>query len=342
MPNLAIIESLKKEIKKLKYKVDIQYICSRSHFDQQILKKNHINFLSIYTWKIRRYFDFRTFFEIFAFIGGFFQSLWILIRFKPHIIFLKGGFVCVPVALAGFILRRKMIAHESDQIPGVANRLIAPFVHTVCTGFPIKGKKYHFTGNPLRSGVITGNKEQACRLTGFKDQIQTILIMGGSQGAVAINKMIETLLPKLVEQYQVIHLTGLGKALSFNHIRYKQFEFLENDELFHIYKITDLAITRGGANALSELAANFIPMLIIPLPHSANQHQFYNAQYLLQLKTAKILDQKKTSSSDLYHNIQVLLTNTEKLKKMRLALKKHSFHEISQIIIKTALIYFKK
>lgn len=307
MPNLAVIDQLKKQSEDRSLDLKIHCVCSTSPLDRDIITNAGLSFTAIYTWKLRRYFSWKNVYEPFLFIFGFFQTFFLLLTFRPHIIFLKGGFVCVPVALAGFLLRKPMIAHESDSIPGLANRIAHIFVKKVCTGFRLKGSKYFYTGNPIREKVTQGIPQKAYTFTDFNPSKKVILIIGGSQGALFLNKTIEDILPQLVSTFNIIHIAGKGKQISFSDLSYKQYEFL-GEELFDIYAITDLAITRGGANSLAELSANHIPMIIIPHPAS-NNHQWHNAKFYADNQQALVFEQKNLTPKSLQEAIHTALVS---------------------------------
>ncbi len=284
----------------------------------------------IYTWKLRRYFDIKNFFEVFGLLIGVIQSLIIIFKFRPNIIFCKGGFVSIPVAIAGFITRTKIIAHESDTIPGLSNKIISLFANKICTGFDIKGKKYIFTGNPLRRAIKTGDQKKGYKMINHR-QNKIILVIGGSQGSKMINDNISNIAPLLVKKYFIIHITGKNKKTDYTHKLYKQFEYIDNNTLAHIYKIIDIAITRGGANVLTELMFNNIPMVIIPLENSANNHQYYNAKHIETNGLGICIKEKEISPNKLKNSIDILLNKKEK--KINYTIKTDGAREIAKIII---------
>ena len=174
MPNLAVATELKSESSNSKSpnplsqegkigRVEILYVGSRRALDRQLVEAANLPFKSIFTGKLRRYFSWHYFIDPFFLAIGFFQSLWIVITFWPHVIFTKGGFVSVPVALAAFILRRPIILHESDSRMGIANRAVSRLATRVCISFPgvaKESKKTVFTGNPVRLEILNGRPEK--------------------------------------------------------------------------------------------------------------------------------------------------------------------------------------
>lgn len=196
--------------------------------------------------------------------------------------FSKGGFVSLPVVLAAFILRRRIILHESDSRMGLANRVASKLASVVCVSFPnlVKNsKKYRLTGNPIRPEIAKGNRAEGYKLTGYTTDLPVLLVWGGSQGSAEINEMIEKDFDKFTEHFQIIHITGAGKAINKQSPNYVHFEYLDAN-LKHIYAITDLVVGRAGANSLYELATLIKPNIIVPL---RNADQQGNASYFEEM-----------------------------------------------------------
>lgn len=249
---------------------------------------------------MRRYFSFRNFIDAFKVPIGILQCLAIAAKFKPQVIFSKGGYVSVPGVIAcGIInffrkiLRREQInllVHESDAVPGMANKIGAKFADKVLVSFEESLKYFKFkgqkvsdrvlvTGNPVRPEIFKGEREKGFKLCGFNKFKPVILAMGGSLGAMQINNLVWENLEELLKKYQVVHVTGKGN-LNFGLKKpgYKQFELLY-EELKDVYSISDLVITRGGANALSEAASLHKKAVVIPLGmESSRGDQITNAR----------------------------------------------------------------
>ena len=300
--------------------------------DAQLVRDSGIRFKAIFAGKLRRYFSWQNFIDPIFVIIGFFQSLIILIRFWPHVIFSKGGYVSVPIAFAAFILRRPLILHESDSRMGIANRISSKIAKRVCVAFPDlweKCQKCILTGNPIRSEILDGNPETGYKLTGFTSSRPTVLVWGGSQGAQEINEIIEKEFHRLKIHFQIIHITGAGKEVSIKDPAYSPFEYL-GEELKHIYSITDFIVGRAGANSLYEIALVQKPNIIIPLN---NADQQMNAQYFEE-KGASIIMRE---SHELFDLLTALYNNPEKQKSMRQALKliakPHATEKIAELII---------
>jgi UDP-N-acetylglucosamine--N-acetylmuramyl-(pentapeptide) pyrophosphoryl-undecaprenol N-acetylglucosamine transferase len=328
IPNLAVASALKKQAPD----AALLYIGSRNGLDEKLVAQAGIPFYGIFAGKLRRYFSWRNFVDPFLVIIGFFQSLFILISFWPDAVFSKGGFISLPVTFAAWILRRPIILHESDSRMGIANRMSSKLAKKVCVAFPELAStddKFVLTGNPVRLDIRDGNRETGFRITGFTPNKPVILVWGGSQGARQINEMIEREFPKLKPHFQIIHVTGAGKAIDIKDPHYRAFDYL-GDELKHIYAITDFVVGRAGANSLYELALVRKPNILIPLK---NADQLKNAEYFEQKKASIVLNE----AHSLADVLTALKNNPEQIEQMKTALTSVSRPDaaarISDIII---------
>lgn len=329
MPNLALATELRIRHPHVRFR----YIGSRLALDAALVKASGIPFHSIFAGKLRRYFSWRNFLDPFLVLTGFFQALLILIRFRPQAVFCKGGYVSVPVALAAFLMRRPVILHESDAVMGLANRISARFAQKICLSFPsdaYHGKKYVVTGNPVRSGLKEGQPQKGWQITGFKKGLPVILVWGGSLGAQQINEMIAGSFDGFVEHFQLIHITGKGKAPNLSHPNYRPFEYV-GDELRHLYAITDLMVSRAGANSLAEIALLQKPAILIPLP---NADQQANARVFEEAGASHVLKEGEGLLGTLFS----LSRDPERQNQMRKALgtlsKPDAVEKVAQVIEK--------
>lgn len=278
-PNIALLPGLREA------DFDITYIGSYNGIEKQLLKEQKIPYYGISSGKLRRYFDIKNFSDPLKVIKGFGQSIRLMRKLKPDIVFSKGGFVSVPVILAAKFCHVPSIIHESDLTPGLANKLAIPNAAKVCCNFPetlkyLPEDKAVLTGSPIRSELLTGNKENARRLCSFTKEKPVLFIVGGSSGSKFINDTIRGLLPELLKTYQVIHMCGKGniEAALDRTAGYKQFEYI-GKELNDIFALADLVISRAGANSICELLALHKPNILIPLSANASRgDQILNAQ----------------------------------------------------------------
>ena len=277
-PNIALIPKLRE----LGYEID--YIGSKEGIEKKLISDLGIPYYGVSTGKFRRYFDPKNFSDPFRVLKGCHEAKKLLKELKPNVIFSKGGFVSVPVVRAAASLKIPVIIHESDLTPGLANKLCIPVATKICCNFPetlkyLPEKKSVLTGSPIREELTMGNKDAAYKLCGFDKNRPVIMVMGGSQGASAINKVVRDALPRLLEKFNVIHICGQEKMdnMLLTTPGYKQFDYVKS-ELKDLFAITDLVVSRAGANAICELLALRIPNVLIPLPLAASRgDQLLNA-----------------------------------------------------------------
>lgn len=303
MPNLALVPGL------VANQFEIHYIGS-SGIERDLITKAGIPFHQIVSGKLRRYASVENFLDIFKVGWGLLQSIGILLRLKPQVIFSKGGFVAVPVAVAGRILGIPVVSHESDYTPGLANRIIARFAKKLLYSFPETAKhipagKGVLVPTPIRSELFTGSKDMGLRFCGFSGDAPVVLVMGGSQGAQRLNDALLAALPELVKTFCVVHLTGKGKLIPFANPRYRAFEFV-GPELKDIYAATDLVVCRAGANSIFEMLALRIPMILIPLEVGSRGDQVLNAKSFQGRGWAELLRESNMTSEDLRQSIHKL------------------------------------
>ncbi|MBC7660393.1 MAG: undecaprenyldiphospho-muramoylpentapeptide beta-N-acetylglucosaminyltransferase [Chitinophagaceae bacterium] len=303
MPHIAMLQAYKK------VGWELFYIGSDG-IEKGLIEKENLPYYTIQTGKLRRYFSLRNFTDLFRIGWGFVQSLGLLMKIRPDLVFSKGGFVSVPVAFAAWLLRIPVISHESDLTPGLANRLIAPICRFLFYAFPdtralIKVKESAEAGIPVRPSLYRGDKDRGLAFCGFTTDLPVLLVMGGSLGAERINRSLEEILPELVRDWQVVHLTGKGKGISFTHKRYRAFEYV-NEGLEDIFAAADAVISRAGANSLFELKALRKPMLLIPLELGSRGDQVHNARSFEKQGWALVLSEKILSADTLKENLRKL------------------------------------
>lgn len=278
-PNIALLPSLQEA------GYEVTYIGSYDGIEKKLISDFQIPYYGISTGKLRRYLDIKNFTDPFRVIKGFAEARKHLKEIRPDVVFSKGGFVSVPVVRAAASLHIPCIIHESDMTPGLANKLCIPAATKVCCNFPetlqlLPKDKAVLTGSPIRRELAKGDKLAGLNLCGFTANKPVIMVIGGSLGAANVNAAVREALPKLLEDYQVVHLCGKGKMdnLLLNTPGYKQFEYIKT-ELKDLFAMADLVISRAGANAICELLALKKPNILIPLPAASSRgDQLLNAK----------------------------------------------------------------
>lgn len=306
-PNIALLPALKE----MGY--DIQYIGSYEGIEKNLISDYSIPYHGISSGKLRRYFDVKNFTDPFRVLKGFSEANKLMKKLKPDIVFSKGGFVSVPVVIAARKNKIPAILHESDMTPGLANKLCLSSAVKVCCNFPetvtfLPAGKAVLSGSPIRKELREGSRQKALKLCGFTADKPVILVMGGSLGAAAVNQAVRGVLPALLKQYQVIHLCGKGKADSAyaNTAGYKQFEYIK-DELKDLFALSELVISRAGANAICELAALKKPNILIPLPSKSSRgDQLLNARSFEKQGFSVVIEEEHLTDELLLSEIQKL------------------------------------
>ena len=304
-PNIALIPKLRE------LGFDIHYIGSYNGIEKDLIEPFGIPYHGISSGKLRRYFSLQNFTDPFRVIKGFGEARKLIKNLKPDVIFSKGGFVSVPVVLAGKKCKVPVIIHESDMTPGLANKIAIPSAAKICCNFPetldcLPEGKAVLTGSPIRQELLSGNKIAAMDLCKFTADKPVILVIGGSLGSVVVNNAVRESLPCLLKVFQIIHLCGKGKTDESlkNTKGYCQFEYVK-DELRDIFALSEIVISRAGANAICELLALRKPNLLIPLSAKASRgDQILNARSFERQGFSMVLEEedltKETLTSTVY------------------------------------------
>ena len=310
-PNIALLPFLEKE------GFEVSYIGSYEGIEKRLIEDFHLPYYEISTGRFRRYFDLKNFSDPLRVIKGYTQARTILKEIKPDVVFSKGGFVSVPVVRAASSLKIPCIIHESDMTPGLANKLCIPAADKVCCNFPetlqnISSEKAVLTGSPIRQELTKGNKLAALNLCGFTANKPVIMVIGGSQGAASVNVMVREALPKLLKDFQVVHICGKDKVdnLMLTIPGYKQFEYLKG-ELKDVFAMADLVVSRAGANSICELLALKKPNLLIPLQVGSRGDQILNARSFEEQGFSIVLREDYLDCDILVEKIHELYANRQ-------------------------------
>lgn len=308
-PNIALLPYLREA------GYEITYIGSKKGIEKNLIADYGLPYVGISTGKLRRYFDLKNFTDPFRVINGFREARSFLKKYRPDVVFSKGGFVSVPVVRAAGSLKIPCIIHESDMTPGLANKLCFGAAKKICCNFPetlemLPAGKAVLTGTPIRAELFTGEREKGLELCGFSGDKPVMMVMGGSQGAVSVNKAVRGNLTELLKTFQIVHLCGKGhfdESLA-NVEGYRQFEYVKED-LKHLFAAADLLVSRAGANAICEILALGKPSLLIPLPTKGSRgDQILNANSFAEQGFSEVLEDEKAADQivekavELYNN----------------------------------------
>lgn len=326
-PLIAVAQELRRQNRDVQF-LYVGTMAQMGKMSKEAMAKEGIETTNIFAGKFRRYFSFKNVVDMFLIPIGFMQALWIMLVNMPDAVFSKGGYVSVPVVFAAWLYRIPILTHDSDAVPGWANRFCGKYSKYVAVSYRKSGEyfldeKTLITGNPIRQELTQGDKGRARQRWGLSESKPVVFVTGGSQGAQLINKSIIKILPELTKFTQIIHVTGPKNFEGMKHFaaeygfrtdrhRYVAVPFLERDEMADAYAVADVAISRSGANSITEIAANKKPSILIPLAGAANNHQYMNAFEIAKMGGAIVLEEGNLGDHILLEKIKVLL-NDEKL-----------------------------
>ena len=306
LPNMALVPTLRE------LGFDVCYIGSYDGIEKKIVEEAGIPYYGISSGKLRRYFDVKNFSDPFRVAKGYREARKLMSDIKPDIVFSKGGYVSVPVVKAAASRHIPVIIHESDMTPGLANKLSYSSASKICCSFRetlqyIPEQKAVFTGSPIRTSLLCGDRERAVSFTSMrKGGYPYILVVGGSLGAQHVNEAVRHVLPELLLKYNVIHLCGRGKTdpTLNNTDGYMQYDYIDQ-EMADLYALADVVVSRAGSNAIFEILALNKPNILVPLPSGSsrgdqilNAASFEKAGYSYVLKDEDLSDSSLLSAID--------------------------------------------
>ena len=304
-PNLALLPALKDA------GFEIRYIGSYNGIERKLIESAGIPYDGISSGKLRRYFDPKNFSDPFRVLKGYAEARKLLKKYKPDVVFSKGGFVAVPVVLAAGHYKIPTIIHESDMTPGLANKLCIPSAKKVCCNFPetlkyLPEEKAVLTGSPIRAELLKGDRLAGLQYTHLSANKPIVLVIGGSLGAVHVNDAIRKILPKLLEKFQLIHICGKGHLDEslIGTPGYVQYEYVDSP-LKHLFAAADIIVSRAGANSICEILALRKPNVLIPLSAAASRgDQILNANSFAAQGFSSVLEEEDLTDSSLHEIIE--------------------------------------
>ena len=291
-PNLALMPGLKER------GFEIRYIGSYEGIEKQMMEKAGVPYDGVATGKFRRSLNPKNVTDIGNVFKGAREAMALLRKYRPDIVFSKGGYVSVPVVKAAKKLGIPVIIHESDMTPGLANKLCFSSAAKICCNFPeplsmLPKDKAVLSGSPIRAELLQGDREKGLRFAGLSGEKPVLLMIGGSLGALKLNQALRAALPEITKRFDVVHLTGKGKldeSLAGTP-GYVQYEFI-SDELADLFAAADVVFSRAGANAICELLALRKPSLLVPLPKEESRgDQILNAASFEKQGFSKVIAQ---------------------------------------------------
>ncbi len=308
-----------------------------SPYDKSELERLEITYVNCPAGKLRRYFSIQNFFDIFRSFFGIFIAIWKLYVIYPDVIFSKGGYTSVPVLTAAKFLRIPVVIHESDSIPGRANKMAKKYARYIAITYDdaaqyFPAEKTALTGIPLRSEIkqIPANPLE---LLGIPNDKPLIYVTGGSTGAERINNLLLRSLKELLPHYRIFHQTGPANV---DEMRLAAQSLLEGTDLLDSYYLegnvsastvsalmsaSALVITRAGSTTLFEIAFHSKPSIVIPIPEDVSRDQRSNAYAYARSGAATVIEEHNLTFSLLEQEIRTIINDPQKIATMSQAAK---------------------
>lgn len=313
-PLLALVDQLRPRHEHIEF----LFVGTPTGPERTLVKQVGIEFMSIASGKLRRYWSWQNLRDLGRTWTGYRQAAHIVRTWKPQVAVSAGSFVSVPVIWAAHRQGVATLVHQQDIRPGLANRLMSPAADRITVTFEsstrsFPTKKVHWIGNPVRPEVRRGNEAEGRRLFHLSDQRPVLLVLGGGTGSATMNTLVGTMVDKLVEHWTVIHVTGHHRpTVDVRHPDYQRYEFL-TAELPHAMAVADVVISRAGLGALSELAALGKATIFIPLPGT---HQMENAERVAQAKAAIVMSESTDLQTQLFDVIERLRLDSDERRRL--------------------------
>lgn len=282
-----------------KYEADYVFVGTKHGPEKKLLVNHQMPYRAIRSGKWRRYFSWKNFSDIINIKIAFCQSIGIILKEKPDIILTAGSFVAVPFVWAAWLLRKPVVVHQQDLVPGLANKLMAPFAKKITLTFSEQEK--HFNRDKV---VLTGNPVR--HMERFRQDKPNILITGGGLGARGMNHFIAQFIPKLAENYHVHHILGnenWDQRVVWDD--YTPYKFV-TEEMPRLLSQADIIISRSGMSLITEAASLSKALILIPMP---NSHQVKNAEFFAKHNSAFIVNQGSDKIMERY--LDKILLNPE-------------------------------
>ena len=321
-PLVAVVEQLREYTRENRLIDPSVYYLSSDPYDARLLFDYHIEYRHISAGKRQSSNPFETLRAGILTAFGTIKAIMTLFVIFPDVVFSKGGFDSVPTVLAARLLGIPVVVHESDSIPGRANIWAAKFASRIAVSYPTAidalpekaRERAAWTGNPIRREIMKPNNSGAHEYLDLEPELPTILVLGGSQGALRINEAIIDALPRLLSRAQIIHQTGkthydVIKGMADVAIqdpilrkRYRPMAYLNDVAMTMAAGAASVVVTRAGST-LFEIAQWGVPAIVIPIRESASDHQRKNAFAYARAGAGIVIEENNLSDLVLVNEI---------------------------------------
>lgn len=362
--HIVPIIALAREIRRAgeKDSVRFSYMGPKDEFAEVFFEQEGIAITTIFAGKFRRYTGLAPILltilgVLFLTPVGVFQSFVKIFFLSPDLVFSKGGYGALPSTIAAWLLRVPIFLHESDVVPGMANRIAALFARRIFVSFKgtqyFSKKKMEVVGNPVRKELLTGNKKDAVYLFRLAGGKPLLAVLGGSQGSARLNDMLLQIIDALLHDFEIVHQTG---EKNFKQVSkeakvviskdrekyYHPVPFLKETELRHLYAAADFIINRAGSGSIFEIAALKKPSILIPLPEAAQNHQAQNAYEYARNGAAIVLEEANLTPHFFLEKLKYLFANPKELDTMRAAAGRFARPKAASGMARTIVDYLSK
>ncbi len=338
-PIIAVAEAIGDLTRERKLLEPQLYYAAPEPYDREMLLANNIQFVPTSAGKMRRYFSPLNVIDFFKTGWGVTKSVLRVFFLYPDVVFATGGYASFPTLLAARLFRIPVVIYATDVEPSRVNLWAGKFAQKVAVSFEEAAPRFPkdkvaYTGNPIRKAALLPAREGAYEFLKLKRELQTLLILGGSQGAQTLNEAVLEALPQLVERYQIVHQTGTinmaeveGRARvalvnSPYSERYKAFGYLNDLAMRMSSGVAALVVSRAGAGGIFEIAAWGLPSILVPLEGSAQDHQTKNAFAYARTGASVVIEQNNLTPGLLVSEINRILGNPETVRQMSEAARK--------------------
>lgn len=356
-PIIAIAEALLDVVQEEHLIAPQLYYLAPKAFDEKALFENSISFISVPAGKMRRYSSFENVTDLFVTLIGVLRAISALYRLYPDVVVSKGGYASMPTVIAAWLLRIPIIIHESDAKPGRANLFAAKFATKIAVAFDSTASyfpanvqnKIARTGVPIRKALMRIELEGARQYLSLETGLPTILVLGGSQGAVKINETVLSALPELVTFANIIHQTGAANfatvegvskvvlAQSAHANRYHPMNYLDQVSMQRAAGVADLVVSRAGSNSIAEIGLWKKPAILIPIPESVSHDQRTNAYSYAHTGAAIVIEEQNLVPHLFVAEVQRILNDPELSKRMGAAAEGFTDPDAARILARQIL-----
>ena len=341
-PVIAIAEAVHEVVREKKYIEPKLYYAAPDPYDADLLFANGITFLPTAAGKLRRDGSplslLLNFIDLFKTLWGVVKSVWRLFFLYPDVVLGAGGYASFPTLLAARILSIPVVIYSTDAEPSRVNRWAGKFAKKIAISFPEAAEYFPketvaFTGNPIRKALLLPVRDGIYEFLKLNPDVPVIFVIGGSQGAVALNEAVLSALPMLLEKYQVVHQTGAANIVEMtgrarivlaenpNAARYKAFGYLDALAMRMAAGAAKLVVSRAGAGSIFEVATWGLPSIMVPIPQSISHDQTRNAYSYARGGAAVVIEQNNLTSGVLLSEVERILEHPDIMRTMGAAAK---------------------